>query len=204
MLYLHLSNRPQALAAALAAVMRADPLPLLEEETVVVPSSALARWLGFRLADALGIAMRITFDFPAIQVWRLFGRVLPDVAANTPFDPVQMRWRLLRLIVAGGPPAVQHYLQGDDGRRAWELAGRLAGLFDRYLVDRPDWIARWNAGGRCDLGPDEDWQAALWQLLAAELVAAGGGHPRERFFAALQGEPRLRAPLPRRISLFAV
>lgn len=57
MLHLHLSNRPEPLAAALAAVQRADPLPLLEAEPVVIPSSALARWLGFRLADAHGIAV---------------------------------------------------------------------------------------------------------------------------------------------------
>lgn len=208
MLHLHLSNRPEALVAALAAGMRAAPLPLFEADSVVVPSTALARWLEFRLADALGIATRIDFAFPAAYVWRLFGRVLPDVASTSPFERAAMQWRLLRLLGGSEAPEVRRYLADDDGRKQSELAARLAGLFDRYLVERPDWIAAWNAGRRVGLGPDEGWQADMWRALARELTGrsadGAGGHPRERFLARLRDDPRARASLPGRLALFAV
>lgn len=204
MLHTHLANRPEALAAALAALQRVDPLPLLEAETVVVPSTALARWLGFRLADALGIATRNACVFPAAYVWQLFGRVLPEVAASSPFDRAAMQWRLLRLLGASRAPEIRHYLDGDDGTRRFELAGRVAALFDRYLVERPDWIAAWSAGRQCGLGTDEAWQAALWRALLAELPQVAKEHPRERFLAALRARPDLRARLPRRLGLFCV
>lgn len=204
MLHIHLGNRPDSLAAALTALLRVDPLPLLETETVVVPSTALARWLGFRVADGLGIATQNACVFPAAHVWHLFGRVLPDVAASNPFDRAALHWRLLRLLGTSRAPEVRHYLTDDDGTRQYELADRLAALFDRYLVERPDWIAAWTAGERIGLGPDEVWQAGLWQALVGELSGVGSEHPRARFLAALQEQPALRARLPRRISLFCV
>lgn len=204
MLYIHLGNRSDTLATALATLMRVDPLPLLEPETVVVPSTALARWLGFRLADELGIATQNACVFPAAHVWQLFGRVLPDVASSNPFDRDALHWRLLRLLGASRAPEVRHYLADDDGARQYELAGRLAALFDRYLVERPDWIAAWTDGGRIGLGPDEAWQASLWRALVDELSGIGREHPRTLFLAALQSQPGLRTRLPRRISLFCV
>ena len=204
MLHLHLSNRPEALASALATVMRVDPLPLLETEQVVVPSSAAARWLDFRLADALGITTQTAFPFPAAFVWQLFGRVLPDVAATSPFERAALQWRLVRLLGASRAPAVQRYLAGDDGTRLFELAGRVAALFDRYLVERPDWVAAWSAGRRLGLGADEAWQADLWRALLGELAGVAAEHPRERFLATLRQEPRTRERLPRRVALWCV
>jgi exodeoxyribonuclease V gamma subunit len=204
MLHLHLSNRSDALAESLATVMRTAPPSLFEADHVAVPSTAVARWLEFRLADALGIATRIDFAFPAAYVWRLFGRVLPEVGQTSPFERAAMQWRLLRLLDASDAPAVRRYLAGDDGRKRSELAARLAGLFDRYLVERPDWIAAWNAGRRVGLGPDEGWQAALWHALFDELAGIAAEHPRERFLARLRDDPAVRSRLPRRIALFAV
>lgn len=189
---------------ALATLLRVDPLPLLEPETIVVPSTALARWLGFRLADGLGIATQNAFVFPASHVWQLIGRVLPDVAPSNPFDRAAMQWRLLRLLGESRAAEIRHYLDGDDGSRQYELAGKLAALFDRTLVERPDWIAAWSAGRRLGLGADEAWQSALWRALLADLPDVSAVHPRERFFAALQARPDLRERLPRRLSLFCV
>ena len=204
MLHIHLGNRSDTLATALSTLQRVDPLPLLEPETVVVPLTAVARWLDFQLADELGIATQNAFVFPAAHVWHLFGRVLPDVAASSPFDRAALHWRLLRLLGASRSPEVRHYLTDDDGTRQYELAGKLAALFDRYLVERPDWIAAWSAGARIGLGPDEAWQAGLWRELVAELSGVGSEHPRVRFLTALQSQLALRTRLPRRISLFCV
>ncbi len=204
MLHLHLSNRPEALAAAMAELMRAEPLPLLEADPVIAPSTAASRWLEFRLADSLGIATRIAFPFAAAYVWQLFARVLPEVAQANPFERAAMQWRLMRLLPASAAPQVRRYLAGDDGTRCHELAGRLAALFERYLVERPDWIDAWNGSRRLGLGPDEAWQAETWRALMHELPNVAPEHPRERFFARLRDEPGLRQRLPRRISLWCV
>lgn len=204
MLYVHHGNRPERLAAALAGILRGNPRPLCECETVLVPSTALARWLEFRLADELGIAAQVRSAFPAAHVWHLFGRVLPDVAAHNPFDRETMQWRLLRLLGESRAAEIRHYLENDDGTRHFELAQQLAALFDRYLVERPDWLAAWSAGRWLGLGPDEAWQAELWRALLGDLPQVAAEHPRERFLTALRERPEARARLPHRLFLFCV
>ncbi|WP_131111162.1 exodeoxyribonuclease V subunit gamma [Sulfuricystis thermophila] len=204
MLHVYYSNRPDRLASALAKVLRDDPLPLFESETVLVPSTALARWLTFRLAEGLGIATQTRLAFPAAYVWQLFGQVLPEVSLHNPFDREAMQWQLFRLLGESRAVDIRHYLAGDDGTRQFELAQQLASLFDRYLVERPDWIAAWSAGRRLGLGADEIWQAELWQALLAALPPVAAEHPRERFLAALASDAALHARLPRRLNLFCV
>lgn len=67
-------------------------------------------------------------------------------------------------------------------RKRWQLAVRLADLFDQYLNYRPDWLAAWERGEQggddvpADLPLDQRWQPALWRALIAD------ADPRERDF----------------------
>jgi len=72
----------------------------------------------------------------------------------------------------------------------YELARRIATVFDHYLTYRPEWLTHWQAGGSILAGSgteidargprlagandiqreDERWQAALWRALLADLA----------------------------------
>lgn len=205
MLLLYQSNRIEVLADALAEAMRAQPAAALVPETVVVQSSAMARWLSFALAERLGVAANVDFRFPASYIWSLFGSVLPEVAPQSPFEPEVLRWTFLRLLEDDEDlprqPRLAHYLREADARQRYELACRLAEVYDRYLVYRPDWIAAWSEERLLGLGPDEAWQALLWRRAAPEAAAP---HPREQFYAAIDSDPAARARLPRTLHLFAI
>ncbi|MFN2767919.1 exodeoxyribonuclease V subunit gamma, partial [Escherichia coli] len=58
---------------------------------------------------------------------------------------------------------LQHYLTDDgDKRKIHQLAGRVADLFDQYLVYRPQWLESWQRGERIDgLAEAQQWQAPL-------------------------------------------
>ena len=207
MLFVHQSNRLEPLAAGLARLMRDKPLGPLEPETVIVPSSGVGRWLSFALAEHLGISANVRHAFAAGFLWDLFGRILGDLGETSPFEPEVLRWHVLGLLgrMRASPrfARAERYL-GDGGiLRRYELALAISTLFDRYLVYRPDWIERWTANECVGLGPDEEWQAALWQEIAARLPAART-NPRERFFARLADDRRAREELPSRIHLFAL
>lgn len=202
MLELVVGNRCEVLAARLAERLRQTPLPVLAVETVVVPSTALARWLEFRLADALGIAACFDWAFPAELAWRLMARVLPEVVAESPFAAQRMKWRLLRLCRESEAPELAAFFAHEEGRKEYELASRLASVYERYLVERPEWPIAWAQGKRLDLGEDEAWQAALWERLIAELPVDGLVHPVERFFARLSDDEAARGRLPPRLTFF--
>jgi len=202
------SNRPETLADRLAELVRADPPAPLAEEIIVVQSDGMGRWLKLALADRLGIAASMRFPLPAGYVWELITRALPDVPRDSPLAPAVLKWRIAAALAgaADGAPftAVQRYLADSDPLKAYQLAGRLAAVIDRYLVYRPEWIAAWSAGRELGLGAEEAWQAALWRAIAAGLPPAAQTDPRARFLSAIEEEGPARATLPQRIHLFAL
>ncbi|MCK9283806.1 MAG: exodeoxyribonuclease V subunit gamma [Rhodocyclaceae bacterium] len=203
------SNRQDLLAQLLSARLRARPPMLFEPEVVVVQSAAMERWLRLFLAEELGIAAQLRFPLPAGYIWELFGAVLDDVPAVSPLAAAPLHWRLLRLLgeIGSGDALwapVRRYLGDGDVQRRDALAEQLTAVFERYLAYRPDWLAAWGRRRLLGLGVHEAWQAALWRALIAELPHLPEAHPRERFFAALERDPRLLARLPPRISLFGI
>ena len=165
MLTLVHGNRLEALADQLVARLGAAPPPPLTREIIVVQSVGMERWLTLRLARALGIVANVRFRLPATFLWETFHTLLPGVPASSPFDPGVAVWHLRAILddleqtPAFAP--LHGYLRDADERGRHELAARIADVFDQYLVYRPHWIARWEAGG------DDHWQAALWRRLVA-------------------------------------
>ena len=89
---------------------------------------------------------------------------------------------------------VAGFLRPHEPDRLYQLAARLADLFDQYQVYRADWLDDWEAGrdhlrvpGRPDLAlpADQRWQPALWRALIQELDEAERACIRPR----LHGRP---------------
>src|SRR5690554_291580 len=114
---------------------------------------------------------------------------------------------------------LQRFLHDDsDLRKRFQLAQRLADLFDQYQVYRADWLTDWAAGhdrlkgsGEPRPLPEEHrWQAALWRDILADVgeqgAAAGRSAVHARFIDALRNwsNPDVRPDLPRRIVVFGV
>ncbi|MBV8681030.1 MAG: exodeoxyribonuclease V subunit gamma [Aquitalea sp.] len=202
MLFLYQSNRLEQLGQLYAAMLQAQPLSdPFAAETVIVQSRGMGRWMTLDLAQQCGIAANIDFVLPAAFAWRLMQRVMPELPRKSSFTPEVLSWRLLELLptLQGEVFApLQRYAAGGEAA-AFELAGKVADIFDQYLVFRPDWIRAWEAGERLELGEDEAWQAALWQQLAAQDPSRHRVRMLDEFFAALRPEH-----LPERITLFGI
>lgn len=198
MLTVHYSNQLETLAEALAAVTRVPLGSPFSREVVVVQSRGVARWLSLRLADHAGVCANVHFPFPNAYAWALYRNVLGETPETSPFEPKILTWRILRHLpdLEARPEfaPVREYT-GNDALRRYELAVRLADLFDQYLLYRPEWMREWEKGG------DKRWQPLLWRVLAKE---AGTPH-RARLHAELLERLRNAGPvpdLPERISMF--
>ena len=203
-LRVHHSNRMEVLAAVLAEILREHPGDPLAPERIVVPHRTIGRWLSLEIARALGIAANLRLELPAGFAWSVMREAVPGLPAEQPFSPPQLRWRLHDLLprfasddrAAGGP--VRRYLADGDPRMRFELADRLARVFDRCLVYRPDWIREWERGGA------PHWQARLWRrAVEAEGSSVHWVGALDAFRAALEVSPRT-PDWPSRASFFAV
>ena len=103
----------------------------------------LGQWVNRQLTQTLGAQSGGVRDAEALT-WAIASR-LPALCDDADFVPVK------------------DYLQAEDQadvRRRIELARRIAGLFDQYLVYRPDLIDSWRDA---DSLPDDPMQHAPWQ-----------------------------------------
>ncbi|WP_100638859.1 exodeoxyribonuclease V subunit gamma [Marinobacter salexigens] len=229
------ANHLEDLRRAVVFICQQNPLPPLQSETFLVQSNGIAQWLKLALAEkrsedgsegGLGIAAGMDFLFPARFIWQAYRAVLPDgeVPEQSPFDKRRLVWRLYRLL-----PELVHtdevfnplarFLEGSDpDLRAFQLAEKVADLFDQYQVFRADWLAAWEQGrdvvitARGEEKPVEKetlWQPMLWRKLVEDTGAeahTSRSQIHTRFMAEGQ---RITAPahpsrLPKRIVVFGV
>ncbi|NYT66688.1 exodeoxyribonuclease V subunit gamma [Alcaligenaceae bacterium] len=188
-------NLPEALRDLAVIWMQRYPLAPLENDVVLVQSNGIAQWLKLALAAdpaspdgaGLGIAAALEFSLPSRFLWRAYRAVLgaSAVPEQSPYDKPLLVWRLMRLLPQISSQSVYaplaRFLQDDpDRRKRFQLAGRLADLFDQYQVYRADWLEAWAngddiiidaRGGRKPLPEQQRWQAALWRVLLVDVEA---------------------------------
>ena len=206
MLYVHHSNRLEALLDGLIRVTgtdmpgapASDPFAL---EVVVVQQPGMGRWITQQLARRTGIAARLAFPSPSTFFWQILRAWRADLPEQSAFDREILLWGIMALlpglIAQPAFAALRRYLARDDSDlRLFQLARRIADLFDRYRVFRPDQVLTWEAGS------EDHWQAQLWRALAE---GAAGQHPTRllRELVTTQRLP-LAGALPRRVSLFGL
>jgi exodeoxyribonuclease V gamma subunit len=202
MLRLTQSNRLETLAARLATALDRPAVDPLVPEIVVVPNGGMARWLSLAIARAHGVCANVRFELPAAFVWDVIGRVVGPRAALDVFDPSVLAWQVFdvlgRLEASPRFATLHAYVDGDGDRPRWELARRIAGVFDQYLVYRPDWIRRWEAG------EGEEWQPELWRRLVAARAEPHRVRRLDALVAALAEGSIEGAALPDRVFVFGV
>lgn len=159
---IYAGNRLETLARRLADEIRRNPLDPAEPERIVVPHPTHGRWLVLALAKELGIAANVSIELPAQFAWSIMHDALGTLSRDTPFAPDRLRWRIYEAVASldgPGTAPVRSYLADGDTRKRFELADRLARVYDRCLLYRPDWIREW------EHGETPHWQAELWRRL---------------------------------------
>ena len=218
--FLNCSNRVEFLQQQLSSLLRDEPLAdPFQKEIIVVPSAAIGRWLNLQIATQQGVAANIDYPLPASWIWQLAARAHGLAAATLPAqDPLSRElaaWKIFGALPALLPQPefapLAHYLDGDSTAvKRWQLAQRIADVFDRYQYYRPDWIRAWSqpSGPRSVPGAQiPAWQAPLWRSLTADCEGQHRVALLDTLLKVLTvGEPGTIAALhlPERLGCFAL
>lgn len=225
-------NRLEALREVLVYWMRSNPLGVLENETILVQSNGIAQWLQLALArspeDAeqpgCGIAAALDIQLPSAFLWQAYRAVLgaDRVPKTSPYDKSRLAWRLLRLLpdLIEQPECAQlrRFLADDlTARKEYQLAERLADLYDQYQVYRADWLSAWAEGrdllidaqGQEQPLPEEQrWQPLLWRAIRADMDESQRNLSRadlhQQFLAACSQLKQRPRAVPRRVIIFGI
>ena len=227
-------NRTEDLRDLLTGIYKAQPLPPLWSEVILVQSNGMKHWLELALADddALGICAATRLELPSKYMWQIYRNVLgaDQVPKHMPFDKDSLIWRLYRML----PELVlsksvyqplQHYLkQATDGRKLYQLATQIADVLDAYQNYRADWLTDWSNSNdvlrddkqqNVTLSTDLLWQAQLWRDISNDVGTEWGNASRssvhQKFMATMpsianefQKSKRLPFGIPPRITVFGV
>ncbi|MBU0680007.1 MAG: exodeoxyribonuclease V subunit gamma [Proteobacteria bacterium] len=197
---IYTSNRMELLVEYLAQVLRAQPLPPLVAETVVVQSQGMARWLAMELATRYGVWANGSFPFPNAFLRQIFAQVLGEELVLEKWQRPVLVWRIMELLpdLCRNEAFSQVAVYISTPLKTYQLAVAMADLFDQYVIYRPDFIRDWEAGG------DGGWQAMLWRRLRADIDQPHRADLFERSLGLLNSDDCCLGFLPPRVSLFGI
>lgn len=230
------SNQLEMHKELLIHLMDVNPLSSpFEPEVILVQSPGMAQWLQIQIAEKKGIAANLQFPMPASFIWQQYSSNLPDVPKQSEFSKDAMTWRLMALIPQYlTQPAFQNlagYLRSSaqpQQQKLYQLAGRIADLFDQYLVYRPQWIQNWEQNRPhfierqikpslkdqndtlfSQIRQDIEWQGILWRALVEKVREETGLNVvQHRVNLHLQYLERLKQgavrDLPQRVFIFGI
>lgn len=192
MLNVYYSNQLATHRDLLVRILSNDPNPdPFVQEVVIVQSTGMAQWLQMEIASVLGVSGNVQFPYPTSFVWQQYRALFPDLPKENIFSRSTTVWRLMRLI----PDLLERaefsplagYLQENDQLKRYQLAQKIADLFDQYLVYRPQWLMDWEAGNdqqilnqllksvsfqhknQAEIENTVRWQGILWNALVADI-----------------------------------
>lgn len=225
----------------LIQVQKVSPNPNpFEAETILVQSQGMAQWLQMQIADELGVAGQFDFPFPTSFLWQQYRVLFPHLPKENIFDRNTLVWRLMRLIPAHLKTSEFHllarYLEEENDAaqyqlKLFQLANKIADLFDQYLVYRPHWLVNWEKQdfqaifneikksihykkNDQEILTHIQWQGKLWNYLVEEIKANSDeavfttshrAYLQQQYFHKLDNlTEEERSRLPKRIFIFGI
>jgi exodeoxyribonuclease V gamma subunit len=195
MLKIQFANRIETLCDAVVGALGVSPESPFSAQQVVVPSTAMRRFITLAIAERQGICANVECVYLAEWLWRQIARVVRTVAAESPFAASALTWRIYQRLQESSWaafPRLELYLKHPNDSMRFELAAEIAALFEQYITYRQDWLQAWSRGERVPMPQasvaqtdDQAWQAELWRRISGELGAATE-HPASLFLRSLE------------------
>ncbi len=209
MFILHTSNKTENLLAHLATVIESQPLATpFAAELFLVQSQGMERWLAQQLALHFEVWANYRFLFPN----KFFNECAQcfDVSLNDQaFEREQVVWHLEGLLRNKDSQLapLSKFLTGEhQALKRFQLAQRLAQIFDQYQILRPDMLSAWQQGRMVTTHSSESWQQYLWLGLADTLGTVHRGELWHQAIALMdKANPEdCSEQLPERVSIFGL
>ncbi len=237
MFRVYYSNQITEQKNLLTAILAKDPNPdPFSQEIMLVQSLGMAQWLQMQIAQEIGVSGNVQFPYPTSFLWQQYRVLFPDLPKENSFDRQSMLWRLMRIIPQfleqPAFEALASYLNQGDQLKQYQLAEKIADLFDQYLVYRPQWLVLWEKGqsqavvdeimravsfkqkNAKEIATNVAWQSILWNALVVDIKqdsdeaifnTSHRAYLQQRYFDKLDNLTATeKARLPKRIFVFGI
>ena len=199
--YLYTSNKLDTLAEIYAKLHLDSQLQNpFSPEIIVVQSLGMAAWLKQQLAEQRGTAANIQFPF----INKMIDIVLETTGEVSDYNPQAfttevLTWRIFNMLFTLPIElhSLENYLRGTNRElKQYQLATKIAGLFDQYQIYRPDLMKEWSSR---PLIQGDNWQKFIWQQLSQNQISRS-----ERLLRFLSGPDHCQLKKFKTISVFGI
>lgn len=203
---LFVSNKLEVLAEKLAEILKSPLSSPFAKETIIVQSKGMEKWLSLELATNLGICANCRFPFPHNFIEEAFSAFIPEYRPDLFYEEDVLAWKIMevlpRLREEKDFAAVRNYLgEKPDQLKIYQLSKRIANLYDRYTVFRPEMILAWEEG---KVNQKEEWQARLWLEMNKDQSKMHKAKLQRLFTEKIKATPLQESVLPKRIAIFGI
>jgi len=151
------------------SIERENPLA---KKDIVAQNQSIATWISLAVAEKRGVCVSKRQVSPEAYLKSFASEHLGLDTEGSVFEKKRLVWALYGILEElrhGDDPdfaAIRGYM-AESNVKPFQLAGKIAYLFDQYLVYRPDLIAGWKNGRLTDPSDrDEIWQFRLFRRLS--------------------------------------
>lgn len=196
-------NFLEDLAIRLAEDIKSNALSPFDRPVVIVQSHGMMKWLSLRISEHNGICANIEFRFPKDFIYEIFHRIAGRLPSESLYEKETLTWKIMEMLPRFTDQrefySLKSYLkQRESSLKYYQLAEKIASIYDQYLVFRPQWIFNWQNK------KDNHWQAVLWRAIVEE---SGTGHPaqlREEFKDEFERNEKTSSYLPKHVYIFGI
>ncbi|MFD2166886.1 exodeoxyribonuclease V subunit gamma [Thalassotalea euphylliae] len=221
MIFLYPANKMEHLVALLNKVQQVSPLGLFDTEQVIVQNAGMQHWLNMSVANEQQVSMNTAFSLPAQYLWKLLREIASDEAVpeQTLYAREVLVWRIDELLATDRvcentlfDKPTQYWQSAssvqEQAHKRYQLAVKLADLYEQYLIFRPEWIACWSSGQSAEhisALPENVQEHFVWQgLLWQSLQQRQSYDPEQLLKDAVSRLPEKRHLLPKRLTFFGI
>ncbi len=181
--------------------------PLLPE-IFITQHIGMNHWISTKLAEKQGICSNIRFLYPNAFIYSLLKKTNPKLPERSPYEPDILTWKIMEILPSclknDGFGPLRAYLSDRPDIKAFQIAKKIADVFDQYIIFRPSMLNDWENGILSNERTDEKWQAGLWKRLVKDTGPIHRAHLIENFYDRLGKDPETAKVLPERIEIFGI
>ena len=200
--HLYSSNRQEILVETLATLLQQPLQNPLQAEHIVVQHYGMRRWVSLRLAEHNRIEANTRYLSPHELLHVGFEQIIAGYQPTKIMEEEHLTWVLLALLQQAKEhpqlTPLAHYFQEGNPLKEWQLAKRIAQLFDQYNEFLPEMILGWEKSNA------EHWQSALWKGMPANIRQRQKPFLRKKFLHAAKTNTAPLEPSLERISVFSL
>ncbi|MDR2861367.1 MAG: exodeoxyribonuclease V subunit gamma, partial [Syntrophobacterales bacterium] len=202
------ANMMEILAAKLADVLALPAASPLAADIILINSRGMERWLSMQLAEHHRICANTAFQFPQPFLLNMMSRI-SDTPETQEYHPDFLAWTIMNdlpvLCQQEELPHIHDYIfsgQKMEEAKLYHLAQRMARIFDRYMVYRPEMLSSWRSGKISH--EDEKEQSRIWRHITRNKSTPDPGALLSLFKQKIASYDGGKAIIPERISLIGI